>query len=359
MREAILRTAASAQSPATRRAYDSSWRRFENWCAAHHYQPLPARPEVIAAYLVDAAETVDDDGRHAYAPATLTKWLAAIADRHRRCTEGFDPCVHPLVRSTVSGIRREYAAAGDRPRRPREPLLTDDVLELVSAARDQVRDWSDAVGERRDSALIMVGFAGAFRRSELVALTGADVELHPLDGLHVHVRRSKTDQQGDGRVHALPRSVDPRRCPPCAFARWAQVVAAFDREGRPGVIATLDPADVLDEHLCRQQCPEISSALPVFRAISGKGQLSVRALSGSAVHAAVRRRAIRAGYSEAAVARLGAHSLRAGFVTQAFRNGADAVAIMRQTDHRSATMVARYARERAPLIGNAVTELGL
>lgn len=82
-------------------------------------------------------------------------------------------------------------------------------------------------------------------------------------------------------------------------------------------------------------------------------------MSGAAVHAAIRRRAERAGYSAAAVTRLGAHSLRAGFVTQAFRNGADAHAIMRQTQHRSPAMVERYAREEAPLIGNAVTSLGL
>lgn len=356
--EAILRAAASAQSPGTRRAYDSAWRRFEQWCATRRHCALPARPEVVAAYLVDAAETIDSNGRRAYAAATLAKWIAAISDRHRNSVA--DPTHHPLVRATAAGLRREYATAGDRPRCARDPLLTDDIMLLVHTARTQSSAWAQQVAERRDSALLMMGFAGAFRRSELVALTGADVVLHALDGMHVHVRRSKTDQDGEGRVHAQPRAEDPHRCPPCAYTRWAHVVHAFDRGGRAALIAALDdPSSDLDGHVCRRLNPQIGAGRPVFRSISSSGKLSASALSGAAVHAAVRRRAVRAGFDEAAVARLGAHSLRAGFVTQAIRNGADTVAIMRQTDHRTPAMVARYAREKAPLVGNAVTDLGL
>jgi integrase len=357
----ILRAASSSRSQGTQRAYESAWSRFDRWCATRGHRALPAHPAVVAAYLVDAADTLTPEGQRAYAPATLTKWVAAIADRHRRAEVEVAPTQHETVRATIAGIRREYATAGDRPRNPRAPLLTDDVLAIITAARDQVRSWSDAVGERRDSALLLMGFAGAFRRSELVELTGADIELHPFDGLRVHVRRSKTDQEGHGRVHALPRSEDPGRCPPCAYVRWAQVAAAFDRGGRPAVIALLSGDDTrFDGHVCRQpRPPEIGGSRAVFRAIAQNGNLSATAMSGASVHAAIRRRAARAGFSAASVARLGAHSLRAGFVTQAFRNGADAHAIMRQTDHRSPAMVERYAREEAPLIGNAVTSLGL
>lgn len=361
VRERILRAASGAQSPGTRRTYDSSWSRFERWCAAQGHQALPAHPAVVAAYLVDAADTLTSDGQRAYAPTTLIKWVAAITDRHRRSGIEFAPTHHEMVRTTLAGIRREYAAAGDRPRKPRAPLLTDDVLAIVAAARDQVDSWADAVAERRDSALLLMGFAGAFRRSELVNLRGSDVELHPLDGIHIHIRRSKTDQEGLGTVHALPRAELPDRCPPCAYARWAQVVAAFDRGGRPAVIALVsDDGCVLSEHMCRgRTVPGIDSSRAIFRTVGRTANLSTAPMSGAAVHAAIRRRAERAGYSAAAVTRLGAHSLRAGFVTQAFRNGADAHAIMRQTQHRSPAMVERYAREEAPLIGNAVTSLGL
>ena len=362
VRERIMRAAGNSQSAGTQRAYGSAWRRFQYWCTSSGHAALPAHPATVAAYLVAAADTWKPDGTRSYSPATLTKWVAAIADRHRRGGVDISPTQHEIVRATLAGIRREYAQAGDRPRTPRAPLLTDDVMAIITAARTQARGWSATVTERRDTALLLMGFAGAFRRSELVGLLGGDVAYHPLDGIHVTVRRSKTDQEGRGRVHAIPRSDDPARCPPCAYARWAQVVAAFDAGGRTAVIRMLsrEGAGDLTTHLCEDPTTTgIGAKRAVFRSVSGNGNLSGEAMSGAAVHSAVRRRAARAGYPESLVNNLGAHSLRAGFVTQAFRNGADAHAIMRQTAHRSPQMVEIYAREQAPLIGNAVTELGL
>lgn len=102
-----------------------------------------------------------------------------------------------------------------------------------------------------------------------------------------------------------------------------------------------------------------ASSAPLLRSIRKNGNLSTTALSGAAVHKAIRRRAELAGYDPELVAQLGGHSLRAGFVTQAFRNGASAHAIMRQTGHTTPAMLEVYARENAPLLGNAVTNLGL
>ncbi len=360
----IADAVADAQAPGTTRAYASAWRRFEGWCSRSGHRALPAAPEVVAAYLVDAADTVDpESGERVYAPATMAKWLVAIADRHRRAGVEPVPTGSALVRATLAGIRRRYAAAGERPRVPRAPLLTDDIMGIVTAARGQVDGWAAAVHERRDSAILLLGFAGALRRSELAALTGGDVVLHPLDGLHLQLRRSKTDQEGRGAVVAVPRAADPVRCPPCAWVRWAQTVVAFDRGGRRAVIRLLtDPApfDQGSGHVCRSSVsPCVAVRRPVFRSIRQNGLLSESALSGASVHAVIRRRAGRAGFDPAAVELLGGHSLRAGFVTQAFRAGADTHAIMRQTRHASPAMVERYARESAPLIGNAVTELGL
>ena len=204
-----------------------------------------------------------------------------------------------------------------------------------------------------------MGFAGAFRRSELVGLDGADVSVHRHDGVHVRLRRSKTDQEGKGTVLALPFTDSHDSCPPCAYARWAQVVAAFDTRGRPGVIRLLTTAEPFEAHVCRGAVPRTAARAPLFRSIRKNGNLSETALSGAAVHKAIRRRAEQAGYDADLVSQLGAHSLRAGFVTQAFRNGADAHAIMRQTGHRAPEMLEVYARERTPLVGNAVTVLGL
>lgn len=348
-----------SQSEGTRRAYSSAWRRFEGWCQRSGYECLPAHPATVAAYLVDAAETVTSTGERAYSTMSLGKWCAAIFDRHRRAGMDPNPAAHELVRQTMSGIRRQYAARGDRPRVPRTPLLTDDVMLLVTTAREQTTGWASQVCERRDSALLLMGFAGAFRRSELSGLTSADVELHAADGLHVHLRKSKTDQMGEGGVYPLPRTKDPLRCPACAYVRWAAVVSTFDDVGKEAVIRLITDAPPFgSRHVCRSRAPKIGSRSPVFRSCRN-GVLSEGSLSGAGIHAVIRRRAAKAGFEPEAVARLGGHSLRAGFVTQAARAGADHHSIMRQTGHRTPAMVTRYVRESAPLIGNAVNVLGL
>ncbi|MDJ0361027.1 site-specific integrase [Rhodococcus sp. H29-C3] len=354
----IGRSIESARSPGTRRAYASAWRRFETWAAVHGHTALPAHPATVAAYLVAAADTITTGGIRAYSPATFGKWVAAITDRHR--TAGDDnPCSHEMVRATLAGIRRDYAAAGDRPRTPRAPLLTADITAIIAAARDRATGWAAEVLERRDTALILMGYTGAFRRSELVELYCGDVRMNRLDGVHVRLRRSKTDQDGTGAVKALPFTERHDYCPPCAWYRWAQIVAAFDTAGRVGVIRLLARAAPFDHHVCRNTAPSTAAHSPLFRAIAKNGNLSQSALSGAAVHAVIRRRAEQAGYDPELVAQFGGHSLRAGFVTQAFRNGADAHAIMRQTGHTTPGMVEIYARENAPLIGNAVNDLGL
>ncbi|MDM7489363.1 site-specific integrase [Rhodococcus sp. CSLK01-03] len=354
----IAESVASARAAGTRRTYASAWRAFTTWCTREGHTALPAHPVTVAAYLVACADTVTEAGERAYAPATLAHRLAAIAHHHRR-TGHPSPTGDDLVKATMSGIRRDYATTGQRPRSPRTPLLTADILTIVDKARADCQGWADEVVERRDTALLLLGFAGAFRRSELVALTCSDVALHRLDGLHIRLRKSKTDQEGRGTVRALPFTHSHTSCPPCAWIRWAQIIAAHDTGGRPAVIRLLRSAEPFAAHVCRGTRPRTTTGAPLLRAIRRNGNLSETALSGAAVHAAIRRRAESAGYDPELVQQLGGHSLRAGFVTQAFRNGASAHAIMRQTGHTTPAMLEVYAREHAPLLGNAVTNLGL
>lgn len=348
----------ASRAEGTTRTYASAWRRFESWCTTHGHTALPAHPATVAAYLVDAADTLTPDGTSAYAPATFSKWVAAIAYVHRRSAHP-SPTGHETVRATLSGVRRTIATTGDRPRKQMKPLLVGHIVTMVTISREAVTGWSSEVLERRDSALLLMGFAGAFRRSELVGLHCGDVEVDHLDGLHVRVRKSKTDQDGLGVVRPLPFTASHVSCPPCAALRWREVVAAHERGGRAAVIRLLRNAPDFDRHVCRGAGPKIAAHLPFFRSVAKNGNLSATALSGAAVHAAVRRRAAAAGFDEDLVAKLGGHSLRAGFVTQGFRNGADAHAIMRQTGHKTPAMLEVYARENAPLIGNAVTDIGL
>lgn len=159
-------------------------------------------------------------------------------------------------------------------------------------------------------------------------------------------------------MKALPYTDSHDTCPPCAYVRWAQVVAVFDAGGRPSVIRLLRKREPFIEHVCRGGVPRTAARAPLFRAIAKNGNLGATALSGAAIHQTIRRRAEHAGYDPTALAKLGGHSLRAGFVTQGTRNGADGSAIARQTGHASLDSVEVYRREHAPLVGNAVTDIG-
>ncbi|MBY4383798.1 tyrosine-type recombinase/integrase [Rhodococcus fascians] len=348
----------SSRSEGTRKTYAAAWRRFTGWCETNGHVTLPAHPITVAAYLVDAADTRTETGERAYAVATFGTWIAAINHQHRT-TGHLSPSAHELVTATLSGIRREYAAAGDRPRTPRDPLLVDDIKMLVSTARQRSPSWADEVLERRDSAILLLGFAGAYRRSELSEMVCGDVVVHRHDGLHIRLRKSKTDQEGKGAVKALPYTESHETCPPCAYVRWVQVVAAFDVGDRPSVIRLLRKREPFTDHVCRGGVPRTAARAPLLRAIAKNGNLGSTALSGAAIHQVIRRRAEHAGFDPASLAKLGGHSLRAGFVTQGTRNGADGSAIARQTGHASLDSVEVYRREHAPLVGNAVMDIGL
>ncbi|MDV6263963.1 integrase [Rhodococcoides yunnanense] len=348
----------SSRSEGTRKTYAAAWRRFTAWCESNGHVTLPAHPITVAAYLVDAADTRTETGERVYAVATFGTWIAAINHQHRT-TGHLSPSAHELVTATLSGIRREYASAGDRPRTPRDPLLVEDIKLLVGTARERCGGWADEVLERRDSVILLLGFAGAYRRSELSEMVCGDVTVHRHDGLHIRLRKSKTDQEGRGTVKALPYTESHQSCPPCAYVRWVQVVAAFDAGGRPSVIRLLRKREPFDAHVCRGGVPRTAARSPLLRAIAKNGNLGISALSGAAIHQTIRRRAEHAGYDPTALANLGGHSLRAGFVTQGTRNGADGSAIARQTGHASLDSVEVYRREHAPLVGNAVTKIGL
>ena len=354
----IAKAVESSRSDGTRRTYAAGWRRFARWCEREGHAALPAHPVTVAAYLVDAADSRTETGERAYAVATFGTWIAAISYQH--CTTGhLSPSAHELVTATLSGIRRECAAAGDRPRTPRDPLLVDDIKLLVETARERCRGWADEVLERRDSAILLLGFAGAYRRSELSELGCGDVTVHRHDGLHIRLRKSKTDQEGRGAVKALPYTDSHETCPPCAYVRWIQVISAFDVGGRPSVIRLLRKPEPFTEHVCRGGIPRTAARAPLLRAVAKNGNLGSTALSGAAIHLTIRRRAEQAGYDPTALAKLGGHSLRAGFVTQGTRNGAGGSAIARQTGHASLDSVEVYRREHAPLVGNAVNDIGL
>ncbi|UOT08452.1 integrase (plasmid) [Rhodococcus opacus] len=355
----ILAALQQRHAPSTVRNYRQDWAKFAAWCALRGHREMPAHPHAVADYLTEHADARTQTGDRAYSTATLTRWVASINYWHRACAQAA-PGESQIIKDTLSGLRRTYARSGDRPPKRAAPLLVADLERILSASRGDATTWVTRARERRDSALLLLGFAGACRRSELSALVLADVTAHRHDGLHLRIRTSKTDQTGDGQVKGVPYTVRHLTCPPCAYRRWLDVVAAFDRTGRPGVIRLLHDQDEFDDHACRTAAPTAPDpAAAVFRAIRANGNIGATALSGPAIHAAIRRRAALAGYPDDVVTQLGGHSLRAGFVTQGFLNRAHPHEIMRQTGHVNPATLEIYAREHAPLQNNAVTRIGL
>ena len=361
----------ASTSLATKAAYRSDWGRFERWGIAGGHVVLPASPMVVAAYLTEAAEERRADGRPAFGAASLTRWASSINQVHTAA--GFPaPGRSEVVRRALSGVRRTRKT----PPKRRSPLLLADIRLLLEAMRPTMGVWPTAMAAHRDAALLLMGFAGAHRRSELVNLRISDVSVHPADGLHVRVRSSKTDQDGQGKVRALPYGRDPKSCPPCALVRWRRLLLAYveDDGGRSAAMTQLNHRGLSTEHVCRS-VDDTKKATAVdgtddqvsggggerwlFPTVHKTGQPSNKAMTGDAVAVMIQRRAAAAGFTPAQVDLLGGHSLRSGFVTEAFRAGADAHSIMRQTGHKDPKMLEVYAREFAPLVGNAVLKLDL
>ena len=295
----------ASKAPSTLRAYRSDWQHFGSWCDGRRVSSLPAAPETVALYLVALAET--------HRPATLTRRLTSIAKAHAAAGHP-DPAStqHAIVAETLQGIRRTLGTAQPG----KTPLLTADLIQVLA-------HLPSGLAGLRDRALLLVGYTGGLRRSELAALTVDDLAWVP-EGAVLTLRRSKTDQAGQGRKVAIPRGAHAATCPVTALGQWIEAAGI------------------------------VSSAL--FREVDRHGKAGKVGLHRDSVGAILKRAVARAGFDPKGFA---GHSLRAGFATQAARNGASAFDIMRQTGHRSITTVSRYVRDAQIFRDAPASKLGL
>lgn len=307
----VLTSAASyaqdEKAASTRRGYRSDWRDFSAWCDRMGLEPLPASPATAAAYFAHLA----DSGRSA---GTIARRVAAIAYAHK--LKGADsPTTAEAVRQVLRGIRRRIGVA------PRQKApATDRAIGAMlahSGAHNEGSIWAI-----RDKALLLLGFAAALRRSELVDLKVNDLEFTP-DGVLVHIRRSKTDQEGAGAIVAIPRG--GRLRPVEAIEAWLRTVES-NQTGNPGQ----------------------SVNRPLFRSIDRHGNIGTAPLSGQAIADIIKRHAAAAGLDPAIFS---GHSLRAGFVTSALEHGADIFKVMDVTRHKRVETLKGYDR-RAQIFKN-------
>ncbi|MEV1294845.1 hypothetical protein [Pseudonocardia sp. NPDC049635] len=372
--------AVAARAASTRAAYAGDWAHFARWCTAAGLQALPAAVDTVRLYLADLEATRTPTGQAVFSPATMGRRLAAIAAAHHDAGHR-SPTRDPAVGAVLTGIKRARAHS----RHQMRPLLLDDLRTVLGGLG--FGTWPAGLIAARDAAALLIGFTGALRRSELAALTVADLRFHPVDGLHVRIARSKTDQTGRGATVVLPYGTRPGTCPPCVVLRWLQLLSIAP-QGRPALMravletppwpdlthlfthpdpttsaaGTSAPAETGATNAAEQASrswrapvPALAGDAPLLRAIRRGGTLTDTAMTGDALHAMVRRRAHTAGLPGP----VGFHSLRAGFVTTARRAGADHRSVRRQTRHSSDAMIETYDRDHTPLAGNAVTQLGL
>lgn len=277
----------SEKSDNTRRAYRTDWADFTAWCFEQAEEALPATPVAVARYLAQLA----DGGKKA---ATIERRVAAIRYAHKAA--GLEPPTGAEgVKAVMRGIRRTISK-----KKVRKAPATAEVLSSALAG------LTDSLTGRRDRALLVVGFAAALRRSELVSLQVADIR-YASRGIFVHIERSKTDQDGEGAEIPIPRGGQLKAVQ--ALEAW--LTAAAITEG------------------------------PIFREVDRHGRVGTAALSDRSVARIVKKVLGVAGFDAAGFS---GHSLRAGFVTSALEKKVDYFKIMGITRHVKVDTVKDYDR---------------
>ncbi|MGA9266821.1 MAG: site-specific integrase [Rhodomicrobium sp.] len=295
----------AADAPGTLKAYASDVAHFEAWCKAQGFAAEPD-PTVVGAYLAAAGE--------GYAPSTLRRRVAAIARASGMAGHPLDT-KHPAIRETLRGIGRRHGA-----RARRSAALTTAEIRRICAACDQ------SLSGIRDRALVLLGFAGAFRRSELVSLNVEHIDW-TRDGMTIFIERSKTDKAGEGAEIAIPHGRSEETCAVTALRTWLQ--ASKIHRG------------------------------PLFRKINKAGRIERPRLGVDAVRSILLMRARQAGLQGKWQEPISPHSLRAGFVTTAYGNGVLDEEIMRHTRHKSLATMRSYVRRSKLSTSSPAGKIGL
>jgi site-specific recombinase XerD len=284
---AAVDLAKAEKALSTRKAYGTDFRIFKAWCDGKGVSALPASPETVAAFVASASKTAK--------PSTLGRRVAAIRYAHKLAHLD-TPTDSEAVKATLRGIRRTFGGAKVR----KAPAIAAKMHSMVATAPDRLSGL-------RDRALLLLGFAGAFRRSELVALDVADIA-EAKTGLLVTIRRSKTDQEGEGVTIAIARG--DVACPARALREW------------------LDAAGI--------------ETGPIFRAINKAGTVAAERLTDRSVANIVKIYAKRAGFDASTFS---GHSLRSGFLTSAAAKGASIFKMMDVSRHKSVDTLRGYVRD--------------
>jgi site-specific recombinase XerD len=283
----------NSKSANTLRAYQSDYNDFSLFCSKNGFQAMPTQPKILALYITHLSS---------YSKySTLKRRLASISILHK--TKGhYIDTKHPIIIENLMGIKRTNGSN----QRGKKPLLINDLKILIKAIHQSNEKDNRKI---RDKALVLIGFSGGFRRSELVDIEYEDLEF-VLEGVKIFVKRSKTDQSGEGMTKAIPYFDNPKICPVNALKSWIEI---FDlKKGKIFNISDKSVALIIKKY---------------------------------------------ANYAGLDSEKYAGHSLRSGFATSTAESGAEERDIMAMTGHKSTEMVRRYIKEANLFKNNALNKL--
>ena len=307
LHESTLNNLKNSKAKNTLRAYKSDFKDFSIFCAKHGINSLPTKPKIISLYLTHLSK---------YSKiSTLRRRLVSISMFHKLKGHYLDT-KHPIIVENLMGIRRLKGSI----QKGKKPLLISHLKSIVNVINEY---RTDEIKKLRDKTIILIGFGGGFRRTELISIDYDDLEFVP-EGLKINIKKSKTDQFGEGMIKGLPYFTNEIYCPVTNLKKWLKI-------------------------------SKIRSG-PIFRRFSKGLSLTNQRLSDQSVVLLMKKYLTLAGIENKNFA---GHSLRSGFATVAAESGADERSIMAMTGHKSTEMVRRYIKEVNIFKNNALNKVKL
>ena len=305
LHEETLNNLKSSKANNTLRAYKSDFKDFSTFCAKHGFNSLPTEPKIVSLYITYLSKNSKI--------STLRRRLVSISMVHKIKGHYLDT-KHPIIIENLMGIRRTKGSM----QKGKKPLLISHLKLLINVINEQK---TEEIKKARDKAIILIGFGGGFRRTELISIDHDDLEFVP-EGLKITIKRSKTDQYGEGMVKGLPYFINEIYCPVLSLKKWLDL-------------------------------SKIKSG-PIFRRFAKGSSLTNNRLTDQSVVLLIKNYLNLAGIENS---NYSGHSLRSGFATVAAESGADERSIMAMTGHKSTQMVRRYIREANIFKNNALSKI--
>ena len=306
LQEETLLNLQSSKANNTVRAYKSDFKDFGLFCAQNGFKSLPSEPKIVSLYLTYLS-TKDSK------MSTLKRRLVSIGVIHRLKGHYLDT-KHPSIIENIMGIKRRKGSI----QKGKKPILISNLKQLIDVID---KEDNEDIKKLRDRSIILIGFSGGFRRNEIVSLDYDDLDFVE-EGVKIQIRRSKTDQFGEGLVKALPYFDNSRYCPVVSLKNWINI-------------------------------SKISSDA-LFRRFSKGSRLSEHRLTDQTVALLIKKYLELAGIDSK---NYSGHSLRSGFATSAAESGAEERNIMAMTGHKSTEMVRRYIKEANLFKNNALNKI--